>query len=72
MLGASQQNQMLAANLQTQQGQQNLQMGMDVAGAGLGLAMGNPSGLMGLAGGGGSPQLNANNRVATTGIPPTF
>ena len=52
LLGASQQNQMLAANLQTQQGQQNLQMGMDVAGAGLGLAMGNPSGIMGLAGGG--------------------
>ena len=70
MLGASQQNQMLAANLQTQQGQQNLQMGMDVAGAGLGLAMGNPSGLMGLAGGGvgGSTQSLGGTSLYQGGI----
>lgn len=73
LLGASQQNQMLAANIQTQQGQQNLQMGMDVAGAVGGTLMGNPTALAGLmGGGGGTQQLNANNRVATTGTAPTF
>jgi hypothetical protein len=40
MLGASQQNQMLAANLQTQRGQQNTQMGMDIGGSIMGAGIG--------------------------------
>ena len=37
MLGASQQNQMLAANLEAQRATQNAQMGFDLLGAGIGL-----------------------------------
>jgi hypothetical protein len=75
LLGASQQNSMLATNMQAQRGQANAQVGMDIGGSimGLGTAMlGDPTGMMGLAGGGGgsTPQLNANRRIKTTGRPP--
>jgi hypothetical protein len=66
-LGASMQNEMLQSQLVTQRGAQNLQMGMDLWGAGIGLASGNVGALAGAAGGGQTPQLNKNGRMATTG-----
>jgi len=65
MLGASMQNQMLGAQLQTQRGAQNLQMGMDLFGAGIGLASGN---FMGALQGG----MNAANTATTGGYQGSF
>jgi hypothetical protein len=63
MLGASQQNQMLAANLQTQRGQQNMQMGMDIGGSLMGFGMGNMPGGAGGGGAGMMPQTQSLGEV---------
>lgn len=54
-LGASMQNEMLQSQLITQRGAQNLQMGMDLYGAGIGLASGNVGALAGGVGGATTP-----------------
>ena len=69
MLGASQQNQMLGINMQTQRVQANAQAGMDVGGSLMSLGMGGmPLGAAGGAGGGGAGMMPQTQSLYQGGI----